>query len=128
MRCPACDAPNPPEAVRCEACGEKLSRRPLRRQADDGALSTLIPYRNPKALAGYYLGIFSLIPVLGVFLAIAAIILGILGLRHSAAHPEAKGTAHAIIGLVLGILSLFFCQLLYAVLFMLFRPGSLPGH
>ena len=29
MRCPECDAVNPPEAVRCKACGEKL-RRPAR--------------------------------------------------------------------------------------------------
>jgi uncharacterized membrane protein HdeD (DUF308 family) len=93
-------------------------RRPVRRyQADDGGLSTLIPYRNPKALAGYYLGVLALIPVLGLLLAIAAILFGILGLHYRTAHPEAKGTAHAIIGIVLGVVSLFFCHPLYAILY-----------
>src|SRR5216684_781566 len=103
MRCPACDTPNPPEAVRCEECGKKLpprkrpvaenedegieeagrqpaakprkrppededdeeededdyERRPRRRRArredsGDEVMSTIIPYKNPKALAGYY--------------------------------------------------------------------------
>ena len=38
-------------------------------------------------------------------LALVAIVLGILGLMKVKRHPEAGGTAHAIIGLVLGIAS-----------------------
>ncbi len=163
MRCPACDNPNPPEAVRCEECGAKLparqrrpapaeeedddqarparpksagsderrprrrppedldeddedydeeeeyERRPRRRrrrryeedEEEDEAISTIIPYKNPRALASYYLSFFTLIPVLGILLGIAAIVLGILGLRYTSAHPEAKGTAHAVIGISL---------------------------
>ncbi|HMC88069.1 MAG TPA: zinc ribbon domain-containing protein, partial [Gemmataceae bacterium] len=124
MRCPACDEPNPPEAVRCKECGERLPRkrrpveedegitdaprrraaeveRPRRRRAeevdeddedddderyerrrvrrsrrqrddDDGdqVVSTIIPYKNPRALASYYLGFLALIPVLGIVLAL----------------------------------------------------------
>src|SRR5262245_26603803 len=51
-------------------------RRP--RRPDDDALSTLIPYKNGQALAAYYCGVFSLIPVIGVLLGPIAIILGIL--------------------------------------------------
>jgi len=40
----------------------------------------LIPYKNPAALAAYYLGIFSILPVLGLFLAVPALILGVVGL------------------------------------------------
>jgi hypothetical protein len=73
---------------------------------DDGGVSTLIPYTNPKALVAYYFGVFGLIPGLGIFLAPVAVILGILGLRYAKAHPTAKGTGHAVVGIVLGSLSL----------------------
>ena len=74
------------------------------RDATEEVVSTVIPYKNPKALIAYYLGIFGLIPCLGLILGPAAIVLGILGLRYKAKYPEAKGTAHAIVGLVLGSL------------------------
>jgi hypothetical protein len=149
MRCPACDTPNPPEAVRCEECGKKLpprkrrvdpeeeegivevesrpavrprrrppedddaddeeyERRPRRRSVrrhDEGdeVVSTIIPYKNPKALAGYYCGIFALFPILGFILGPTALILGILGLSHVRRRPQAHGTAHAIIAIIGGI-------------------------
>ena len=68
----------------------------------DGGVSTLIPYRNAPALTAYYLAVFSLIPCLGALLGIAAFILGIVGLRRAAEHPEAKGKVHAWIGIILG--------------------------
>ena len=150
MRCPACDTPNPPEAVRCEECGKKLpprkrpaqpkeecieeaERRPVanprrrpvehideedeeeyerrprrrsvrRRHEGDEVVSTIIPYKNPKALAGYYCGIFSLFPILGFILGPTALVLGIMGLRYVKVRPEAHGTAHAIIAIIGGIL------------------------
>ena len=83
--------------------------RPRRRRDnsdDDGGVSTLIPYKNPKALIAYYCGVFGLIPILGFFIAVAAVVLGIMGLRYAKAHPTAKGTGHAIVAIVLGSLSL----------------------
>src|SRR5712691_7242330 len=179
MRCPACDTPNPPEAVRCEECGAKLpvrqrrpapaeekeddeprparpksaesderrprrrppedldeddddeeeeyERRPRRRrrrryeddEEDDEALTTIIPYKNPRALAAYYMSFFTLIPALGILLGITAIVLGILGLRYTSAHPEAKGTAHSVIGITLStccmIANPFICYGLYRI-------------
>jgi hypothetical protein len=56
------------------------------------------------ALAAYYLGIFGLIPCifgLGV-LGIVPFALGIFGMIKSRQDPEAHGTAHALIGIVLG--------------------------
>ena len=35
MRCPACDTPNPPEAVRCEECGKKLPPRKRPAQVEE---------------------------------------------------------------------------------------------
>ncbi len=72
----------------------------------DGGISTLIPYRNPKALAAYYLGFFSLIPVVGLIAAPFALVLGIMGVRKARANPEAKGTIHACLGIVFGLASL----------------------
>jgi DNA-directed RNA polymerase subunit RPC12/RpoP len=72
---------------------------------EDDAVTTLIPYKNGKALAAYYVGVFSLIPCLGLILGPIALILGIMGLRFVAAHPKAKGTGHAWAGVVLGTLT-----------------------
>jgi len=68
----------------------------------DNPLSAVVPYKNPKALIAYYLGIFSLIPCLGLPLGIAAFILGVLGLKFLKTHPAAHGKVHAWIGIVLG--------------------------
>ena len=69
--------------------------------AGDGT-GGLIPYKNPAALAAYYLGLFSLFPVLGLFLAVPALILGIVGLRARRRNPAIKGSVHAWIGIVMG--------------------------
>ena len=71
----------------------------------DEAVATVIPYKNPKALIGYYLGVFSLIPCLALVLGPAALILGILGLRDRNKNPQMRGTAHAIVAIVLGSLT-----------------------
>ena len=75
-----------------------------RRVRRKDAVETLIPYKNPKGLTAYYLGVFALIPCLGLLLGPAAFILGILGLRYSKQHPTAGGAGHAIAGIVLGTL------------------------
>jgi hypothetical protein len=80
--------------------------------AGDEAVATVIPYRNPMALAAYYMGIFSIIPFLGIFLGAAAFVCGILGLRHAARNEGAHGRAHAAIGIGCG--GLFF--IIYLVL------------
>ncbi len=98
--------PRPP--VRRDEEDEEPEDRPRRREErrprrrDDDAVSTLIPYRNGLALAGYYCGVFSLIPILGFILGPLALIFGIVGLRRVNRNPEIKGTGHAITAIVLG--------------------------
>lgn len=88
-----------------------------------GALSTpvptggdatggLIPYKNSKALLSYYIGLFSALPVLGLPMGIAAVILGVKGLRAAKENPIIKGKAHAWVGIVCGA----FWTLFYSVL------------
>lgn len=62
----------------------------------------IIPYKNPKALIAYYLGIVSGLPVIGIPLGLAAFILGIQGLRDRARNPVIKGSVHASIGIGCG--------------------------
>lgn len=66
------------------------------------AVSTIIPYRNAAALTAYYLAVFSVIPCLGALLGIAALVLGLRGLKFVKQYPDAKGTVHAWIGVVVG--------------------------
>ena len=63
----------------------------------------IVPYSNQPALAGYYVGVFALIPGIGIVLGIVAIWLGIKGIRKWQAEPQSKGLGHAIVAIFLGI-------------------------
>jgi hypothetical protein len=84
------------------------------------ATGGLIPYKNPHALVGYYLGIFGLFPLLGLLLAIPAFILGIIGLKKRRRNPIIKGAAHAWVGIILGAISIGY-HLLIGVVFLASR-------
>jgi hypothetical protein len=71
-------------------------------QSAGDTLNKIIPYRNGMALAAYYLGVFSLIPFIGIFLGIAGFVLGILGLKAARVNPVVGGKVHAWIGIVVG--------------------------
>jgi hypothetical protein len=83
---------------------DRPRRRSRRGRQEDDTLAGLIPYRNGMALAAYYCGVFSLIPCIGGILGPLSIIFGILGLRKVSDNPSARGTGHAIAGIVLGSL------------------------
>lgn len=70
--------------------------------SEGDATGGVIPYKNVPALLAYYLGLFSLLPCLGLFLAIPAFVLGIMGLRKRKQNPAVKGSVHAWIGIVMG--------------------------
>jgi hypothetical protein len=104
------------DRIREDAADEDRPRRRRRRDEDEDeddrgrfrkpdAVETLIPYRNPRGLIAYYLGVFSLIPCLGLVLGPAALILGFMGLGYRKRHPTAGGTGHAITGIVLGAIT-----------------------
>lgn len=71
---------------------------------DEAPLSGLIPYKNPPALVGYYLGILSWLPFLGAVLGPTAIVLGIIGMRRRLADPNLRGLAHAWIAIIMGLI------------------------
>jgi hypothetical protein len=71
-----------------------------------------------RALVAYYLAVFSLIPFVGIFLGLAAFVLGILGLRFRHRNPRAGGAVHSWIGVIVG--GLFGFGYLAATLFLVF--------
>lgn len=84
-----------------------VRRRTVETEAPtSGTMGVMIPLKNPMALAGYYMGIFSLIPVVGLLLSVPAIVLGILGLRARSRNPAIRGAAHGWIAVATGAISL----------------------
>lgn len=78
------------------------SPAPAPRIEEGDATGGVIPYKNPKALIAYYLGILSGFPIIGLPLGIAAFVLGILGLKDRKRNPVIKGSIHAGIGIGCG--------------------------
>jgi hypothetical protein len=82
------------------------SRHSLQSEATADATGGIIPYKNPPALIAYYCGVFSIIPFLGFFIGIAALCLGIAGLKKRKQTPIIRGSVHAWIGIICGTLSI----------------------
>ncbi|MCC7479053.1 DUF4190 domain-containing protein [bacterium] len=134
--CPACKAQLRPGARFCSACGSQVPEQliaaappqsaPLQEQytaPPPGSLPQygmpyaqqnpeaprseagygLVPYKNGQALGAYYMGCFSFVLPL---LAPLAIIFGVLGLQRAQREPQVKGQAHAVTGIVVGIIAL----------------------
>jgi hypothetical protein len=89
------------------------------------ATGGLIPYKNPPALIGYYLGYLGLLPIIGIPFAIAAIVLGIIGLKKKKRNPIVRGTGHAIFAIVAGLIGLT-CSTGIALLFVVDSVGFRP--
>ncbi len=125
MRCDRCGTDNAFDLRICTGCGAVLDEGPAPGSAPGGSApgtqvqgdSTggIIPYKNPPALIAYYLGLFSLLPVLGLPLGIAAVILGVVGFRKYRAIPQVKGQFHAWIGIGCGGI----CTLLWGAVLVL---------
>jgi len=103
--CPECGAAVQPE-VRDERRTETtpVIRKPPQNSPRGDATGGIIPYRNRKALIGYYLGVFSAIPIPEVScpMGLVAFVLGILGLRERKRNPVIKGSLHALVGILGG--------------------------
>jgi hypothetical protein len=129
MKCHCCNADNPVSAATCSSCGAELAnvyaapismQEPPIRVTDGGgvdeAVATIIPYKNPAALVAYYLGLFSCFPVLGLPLAIVALVLAVKGFKARRLNPQAHGSAHAWIGIICGAIGLVLNTLIIGVI------------
>ena len=95
MLCLRCGTPNDADELDCTGCGVSLLL-----PKDLRGAGTLFFPPNRSAVTAYYLGVFSVIPLVGI----PAFILGLKGLRYAKEHPEARGAAHAWTGVILGAL------------------------
>lgn len=106
--CPVCGEKIVATAIVCRFCGEQVGEEgPVQEEGD--ATGGVIPYKNMPALIAYYCGVFSIIPCFPIGL--AAVVLGIMGLKKAKQHPQVRGKAHAWIGIIAG----GFFGLFYAV-------------
>jgi hypothetical protein len=109
MRCPACGADHPAEAKRCPSCGERVGRKPRRREPVeeiDSPFGRRPDSRQAAALRAYRCSVFSLIPLAGLLLGPAAIVLALLAWRQGRRDPAAGGTGYVVAALVLGTATL----------------------
>lgn len=95
---------------------------------DDGLTAKVIPYKNPKALTAYYLGLCSGLPLIGLPLGIASFVLGIQGLQARQRDPAIHGSAHAWIGIGCGGFFAIFWSIMLAIFLFawLFVPIANP--
>jgi hypothetical protein len=85
----------------------------------------VIPYKNPSALASYYIGLASIIPVVGIFTGIMAVMLGIRGLMRYHAEPWRRGRLHSYAGIGLGIVTSVTWITMSAIALVLWMQGRL---
>lgn len=98
--CPVCGEQIAAAARKCRFCGESFDAPASETDTQGDSTGGVIPYKNVPALIGYYLGVFSIIPCFPIGL--AALVLGILGLRKVKQEPAVRGTVHAWIGILVG--------------------------
>jgi len=101
--CTKCGEKNLENNFKCTRCGTLLHETaPPGYVVNDDPFGGLIPVKNKKALAAYYLSIFALLPFVGIPLGFAALIFGIQGVNYANQKPEVRGKVHAWIGIILG--------------------------
>jgi len=122
-KCLKCGAEMPPRATICAVC---MTRAPSAGVAAEGGDATggIIPYKNPPALVAYYLGLFSILPFLGLPLGIASLVLGLKGLKKRRENPAVSGAVHSWIGIGCGGLSI----LIWGGGLVLFLIASVSGN
>ena len=97
--CPVCGEKIVATANVCRFCGEQIGEgRPSQEEGD--STGGVIPYKNMPALIAYYCGVFSIIPCFPI--GIAAVVLGIMGLKKAKQQPQVRGQVHAWIGIIAG--------------------------
>jgi hypothetical protein len=85
---------------------EQIPNDPYRQPGEGDATGGIIPYKNAPALIAYYTGIVSLLCCFfGLPVGVIAVVLGVMGLQKRARQPEVKGSIHAWIGIVCGVIS-----------------------
>ncbi len=107
--CPICGELIAAEAVDCPYCGSYLGEggRMEGEAGADGTLSWLVPVgRSGWAIASGYLGLFSILPLIGLPFGLGAVITGILAIRSIQQHSKLTGLGRAWFGIIMGSLTM----------------------
>jgi hypothetical protein len=126
MRCAACGADHPAEAKRCPACGERTNRKPRRREPVeeiDSPFGRRTDSRQATALRAYRCAVFSLIPLAGLLLGPAAVVLAVIAWREGLRDPAAKANGYVVAALLLGLAALL-CNAAGVVLMVMGLTGG----
>ena len=107
--CPSCEA-----AANPYAATDMPQATPVYVQSEEGdKTGGVIPYKNPKALIAYYLGILGGLPLIGLPIGVVAFVLGVMGLRDRKQNPVIRGAFHAWVGIGCGgFFVVFWCLLI----------------
>jgi hypothetical protein len=85
--------------------------------------ASMIPSQNKSGLIAYYLGLFSILPIIGLPMGIVAVVQGVKGNRLAKEHPEVKGGTHAKVGIGCGLIgALFNLAIVLFILYLLLNP------
>lgn len=113
--CPHCGKTIRAAAIKCRWCRAMLYE-PSRLE-DDPALRLVLPVgRSGLAIAAGYLGLFAIIPLLGLPFAVGALVTGVLAIRNIRRDPHLHGMGRAIFGIAVGSLMLVVNALMIALL------------
>jgi hypothetical protein len=108
MRCPTCNADNPPKAATCEKCGGGLPRKPRKRgvaEQSDSPFGPIVDGPNRRALIAYRWSVVALIPFVGLLAGPLAVALGANAWARDRQNADfnAWGPLHASV--ILGVLT-----------------------